>query len=315
VSRFILFYTSGVENKRKLAPASKSRVKDSIKTLLKTWPELPGLDVRRLSAADCKAWAKRALEVGSGFVAPNTKTKRTGMSASGYNKCVDALRGILEKAQLEGALHPNPASQVEKEKPKKKKLELPTIEQFHAIAKTVAASSGRWSQDAADLLRLLAYSGARLREGTSLRWNHVDEKKGLLTIPGTKTDASQDRLVPLFPPLRALLSEIRTRRGAEAANAPIARVGECMVSLKNACRRIGVKPMDHHDLRHLFATRCIESGVDIPTVSKWLGHADGGVLAMKTYGHLRQEHSLAQGAKVVMSAVPLAPSRPVTTAV
>jgi integrase len=51
-------------------------------------------------------------------------------------------------------------------------------------------------------------------------------------------------------------------------------------------------------MRHLFATSCIESGVDIPTVSRWLGHSDGGNLAMKTYGHLRQEHSDAQAAKV-----------------
>ena len=28
-------------------------------------------------------------------------------------------------------------------------------------------------------------------------------------------------------------------------------------------------------------------GVDIPTVSRWLGHKDGGALAMKVYGHLR----------------------------
>jgi hypothetical protein len=38
--------------------------------------------------------------------------------------------------------------------------------------------------------------------------------------------------------------------------------------------------------------------VDIPTVSRWLGHSDGGALAMRTYGHLRQEHSTAQEAKV-----------------
>jgi integrase len=47
-----------------------------------------------------------------------------------------------------------------------------------------------------------------------------------------------------------------------------------------------------YDLRHYFATRCMEtSTVDIPTVSRWLGHKDGGALAMKTYGHLRDEHS------------------------
>jgi integrase len=54
----------------------------------------------------------------------------------------------------------------------------------------------------------------------------------------------------------------------------------------------------HHDLRHLFATRCIESGVDIPTVSRWLGHQDGGALCMKTYGHLRDEHSASEAKKV-----------------
>ena len=52
------------------------------------------------------------------------------------------------------------------------------------------------------------------------------------------------------------------------------------------------------DLRHLFATLCIESGVDIPTVSRWLGHKDGGALAMKVYGHLRNQHS-ASMAKLV----------------
>ncbi|MDA1277859.1 MAG: tyrosine-type recombinase/integrase [Verrucomicrobia bacterium] len=56
--------------------------------------------------------------------------------------------------------------------------------------------------------------------------------------------------------------------------------------------------LTHHDLRHLFATRCIESGVDIPTVSRWLGHKDGGALAMKVYGHLRNQHS-ASMAKLV----------------
>ena len=59
-----------------------------------------------------------------------------------------------------------------------------------------------------------------------------------------------------------------------------------------------VPRLTHHDLRHLFATHCIESGVDIPTVSRWLGHVDGGALAMRTYGHLRNEHSLAMAKKV-----------------
>jgi hypothetical protein len=38
--------------------------------------------------------------------------------------------------------------------------------------------------------------------------------------------------------------------------------------------------------------------VDIPTVSRWLGHKDGGALAMRVYGHLRQEHSFSMVKRV-----------------
>jgi hypothetical protein len=44
--------------------------------------------------------------------------------------------------------------------------------------------------------------------------------------------------------------------------------------------------------------------VDIPTVSRWLGHKDGGALAMKTYGHLRDEHSTKMAQKVVFVVTP-----------
>jgi integrase len=68
--------------------------------------------------------------------------------------------------------------------------------------------------------------------------------------------------------------------------------------LASACRKLGLPHFTHHDLRHFFATTCIESGVDIPTISRWLGHKDGGALAMKVYGHLRQEHSFEMSKRV-----------------
>ena len=79
---------------------------------------------------------------------------------------------------------------------------------------------------------------------------------------------------------------------------PILEVGECNKALAKACKALGIAALTHHDLRHLFATRCIESGVDIPTVARWLGHKDGGALAMRTYGHLRNEHSQAMAQRV-----------------
>jgi len=78
-------------------------------------------------------------------------------------------------------------------------------------------------------------------------------------------------------------------------------VGQCRQALASACQKTGIDRLTHHSLRHFFATICIESGVDIPTISRWLGHGDGGVLAMQTYGHLRTEHSFAAAAKVRLS--------------
>lgn len=53
--------------------------------------------------------------------------------------------------------------------------------------------------------------------------------------------------------------------------------------LETSSKEFGIH-ITHHTVRQWFATRCIERGVDIPTLSHWLGHKDGGVLAMKTYG-------------------------------
>jgi integrase len=297
VQRFIGIYRTRTTNNSSLASATKSRRDIAVKALVKTWPELPYRDARRVTPTDCQQWAVKAFREGTGFVAPKAKTVRKGMSGSAFNKCVESLSAVFEIAIEHGAAYSNPAKSISKATLTAKRLDLPTIAQFQEIVKAIAEAGARQSKDCADMVRLLAYSGARLKEATALRWSHVDSAAGTLTIPGTKS-ASSYRTVPIVPPLAALLEEIRGRRGREAAEAQVLGVNECMGALETACRNSGIKTLTHHDLRHLFATRCIESGVDIPTVSRWLGHADGGALAMKTYGHLRNEHSKAQAAKV-----------------
>ena len=39
-------------------------------------------------------------------------------------------------------------------------------------------------------------------------------------------------------------------------------------------RRCGIRKRCYHTLRHTYATRCIEKGIDIKSVSEMLGHAD-----------------------------------------
>jgi integrase len=98
--------------------------------------------------------------------------------------------------------------------------------------------------------------------------------------------------------MRQLLERLRAERAGESLAASVMEVRECQGAVDSACRKLEITRFTHHDLRHLFATRCIESGVDIPTVSRWLGHKDGGALAMKVYGHLRDQHSVNMAQRV-----------------
>ena len=108
----------------------------------------------------------------------------------------------------------------------------------------------------------------------------------------------------MIPQMREFLGALKKERGAGWASAYVMRVRSCQRAINRAAKALGMARITHHDLRHLFATRCIESGVDIPTVSRWLGHRDGGALAMKVYGHLRDHHSAAMAERVTFAKTP-----------
>ena len=187
-----------------------------------------------------------------------------------------------------------------------KEIALPTTEQFNALIAEMRAGHSRDSRNSADLAAGLAFTGCRIGEAREIEWRDIDFDAGELVLRGDAATGTKNwelRRVPLIPDARALFQRMRSKRPDEPLDAKVFRVGECQKALDRACKKVGTDRITHHDLRHLFATRCIESGVDIPTVSRWLGHKDGGALAMKTYGHLRREHSIAQAQRVSFAPV------------
>src|SRR5439155_8240236 len=153
----------------------------------------------------------------------------------------------------------------------------------------LAGSQGRRCSDCKDLQSLAQRTLGQHGEETSLVG--FDITRGIAPSTGGKITDRGDavtgkrnnevREVPMIPDMRRLLERLRCERGDEAPDAPVMRVRECQKAMDRAARVIGMSRITHHDLRHLFATRSIEAGVDIPTVSRWLGHKDGGALAMK----------------------------------
>jgi integrase len=284
-------YAKEVEMEPRLSDATKEfRLRPS-STFQRTWPSLWGTDIRRITADHCLEWQRRFENGDSKYTPTRAKTSVRGNSSTVINACIAYLRRIFDIAIEKGLIGQNPARAMKRKKPSKKLLELPSASQFREIVILVRKSRARWREAAADFIEGLAYSGMRKEEAAMLNWSDINFDRGIMIIRGTKTETSS-RTIPLIPAMRDLLSRI------EKDGPKVFKANSALNSLTRACKAVEVRRLTHHDLRHLFATTCIESGVDIPTVSRWLGHADGGALAMKTYGHLRPLHSAEAAAKV-----------------
>jgi integrase len=269
-----------------IKPRTRHYWQQRLAALRKSWPGLNETEVRKITHADCKNWASAYAKT----AAPTN-----------YNNTVAILRHVLSVAIEAGVIYSNPAAAVKRVPIRAKEIALPSIKKFNALISEMRAGRSRDSRNCADLAAGLAFTGCRIGEARELAWRDVDFDAGEIVVRGdaeTGTKNWELRRVPLIPDARALFQTMLSERPGEPLDAKVFRVRECQKSLDRAAKKVGADRITHHDLRHLFATRCIESNVDIPTVSRWLGHKDGGSLAMKTYGHLRREHSIAQAKRV-----------------
>ena len=142
-------------------------------------------------------------------------------------------------------------------------------------------------------VRLLALTGLRINEARQLRWRDV--KADRLDLPATITKNGLARSVPFLPGLQEVLRRLRE---ADPDSEFVLSIPSMRTALRKACVRAGVTQMTNHSFRHLFATKCLEAGVDPPTVARWLGHQCGGALLSKMYFHLTDGHNLAMAQKV-----------------
>jgi integrase len=279
-------YLASVKNDVSIKATTAFYYGQIVQAIFRSWPELKAAQPKDISKTDCESWARRFSDQ---------------YSAHRYNNAVDCLRKIFDVAVEQGALYRNPAGTLSKRTPQRKHLELPSADQFAAIVESIRNASGWCSDSCADLIEFLAYSGCRINEARNVRWEDV-KADGIWIHGGeTGTKNKERRFLPLNPKLKALIQDLKDNpryRRAERDDCYLLAVRECQKALDAACKRLNVKRITHHDLRHLFATRAIESGVDVPTVARWLGHKDGGALLMKTYSHLLQAHSQAMAAKV-----------------
>ena len=280
-----------LDNNLRIKPSTRDYWRRRLLALIKSWPGLNETEVRKITQLACKEWA-------------STYGKKA--SPSNYNNTIALLRHVLAIAIEAGVLYSNPAAVLKRAAIRGKEIALPSIDKFNALLAEMRNGHSRYSSHCANFASGLAFTGCRVGEAREIAWRDVDFDAGEIVVRGdaeTGTKNWELRRVPLIPDACSLFKRMRSERVDESMDAKVFVVRECQKALDRACKKVGADRITHHDLRHLFATRCIESGVDIPTVSRWLGHKDGGALAMKTYGHLRREHSIAQAQRVTFAPV------------
>jgi integrase len=265
---------------RPLKPAALAYYDQRSTALLKSWPLLGKIEIRSLTERTLNEWASRA---------------RNEMSATVFNHTVGMIRNVIDYGIDAGARYDNPAKAIMRQSEAPKALELPDASTFEKFVAEIEQGGGGYSKHCADLVRFLAFGGLRIGEAKHVTWADCDLDKGQIVVRGHPETGLKNRRpgevrrVPMIPEMQQLLERLRKNGAGE--NDPVMTVFECQKAMDRAAKVIKMKRITHHDLRHLFATTAIESGIDVPTISRWLGHKDGGALAMRTYGHLRDQHS------------------------
>lgn len=166
------------------------------------------------------------------------------------------------------------------------------------------------------------YTGLRIGEICALEWEDIDLTNHLLYVRHTiarvsksnmegktitklvvdlpKTAASL-RCIPICSKLMSALktkAEIASSKYVISKEATFVNPRTYENRYHNLLKLCGIAPVNYHALRHTFATRCIETGVDIKSLSEILGHSNVSI-TLGTYVHSSIELKRAQIEKLV----------------
>jgi integrase len=135
-----------------------------------------------------------------------------------------------------------------------------------------------------DIIRFALNTGLRIGEIFSLLWSQVDCEKAILNVFASKT--GKIREVPMNSEALNVLEAWAMGRKNEFVFYNF-ETGKPFVDLSAgfalACRKAGITGVTWHTLRHTFASRLLDRGVNIIAVKELLGHST--VIVTMRYTH------------------------------
>lgn len=235
-----------------------------------------------------------------------------GLSSNSIKLIQTILNAALDEAVEQGLIKENPCNRIKRQSGEKDVAALERDEQ-KKLEKHIRS---HYKPHYIGIF-LSLHAGLRLGEILALEWKDYDEKNKMLKINKTlsriktesgyvvrtvnpKTNAGC-RQIPVMDSLAELLSKQKKTAVSNLIvctkkNNPI-----CMrayqKSFERILNKIGIKRIGFHSLRHTFATRAMESGMDFKTLSVLMGHTNPSV-TIKKYTHSMKESQINQMANL-----------------
>jgi integrase len=285
------YLIEGVDKKRpSTINTDRSRIERHIKPLL---------GKKRISEVSRSDVVKFLRDVAIGKTARDVKTGKQGRSIvtggkGAATRTVRLLGGIFSYAVAAGYLVNNPRSGVPVYKDNSNERFL-SNDEFHVLGNTLrlAESEGlpwalnidtrskHWPKNPENrretlpphvtgAIRLLMFTGCRLREILHLKWNDVDLQRGLMNIRISKTGRKTVLLAaPAMAVLRSLPKVGEYVIAGKTANKPRSDLQRPWKRITQYAKLDGVRL---HDLRHSFASVGAASGMGLPAIGRLLGH-------------------------------------------
>ncbi len=144
----------------------------------------------------------------------------------------------------------------------------------------------------ARFLRFLAVTGLRLSGALGLCWDDIDFVNRTMLV---RQKGGRETVIPLGGEALELLRQLREIPTKLKGSEKLFKYSDR--AQRSMCRRLRrfsggleVDLQTFHSFRHYFASRALMAGLGVQEVATLLGHNDGGVLVLRTYGHICGDH-------------------------
>lgn len=242
----------------------------------------------------------------------NMKTGK-GLAVNSVNGIITVIQNSLKLAYALGTIKEYAADKIRRPKTKEKEVTCFTLSEQKKIER--AALSGKKTKWLGIVVCL--YTGLRIGELLALEWKDVDFQKGVLTVSKSRHEGKDEngryaqivespktvssrRCIPLP---KQILCELRMLK-RKSRSAYVISNGERSIpvrsyqrSFERLLKKLDIPHKGFHALRHTFATRALECGMDVKMLSELLGHKDPAVTLR------RYVHSLMEQKKEMMNKV------------